>query len=109
MASVPTQLKLADLQQFIAAFCRERGWDKRTSPELVMLLTEEVGEVAKGVRKELNMGAQKPETTDHLAEELVDVLNYILDIANRFDIDLEQAFRAKWAKNFGRTWPESSK
>ena len=68
------------------------------------MLTEEVGEVAKAVRKEAELGYEKPETTDHLAEELVDVLNLTIDIANRFDIDMEQTFQSKWQKNFKRTW-----
>lgn len=104
MATLPAESRLSDLQQFIAETCRERGWDKRSAPEKVMLLTEEVGEVAKAIRKELGLGSQKPETTDHLAEELVDVLNYVLDLAIQYDIDMEQAFRAKWQKNATRTW-----
>lgn len=106
MAELKSQPTLADLQQFIAEVCRERGWDKRAVTEKMLFLTEEVGEVARAVRKELELGDTKPATTDHLGEELVDVLNYILDLAVSFDIDLEQAFRAKWQKNASRTWPE---
>ena len=40
----------------------------------------------------------------HVGEELVDVLNYLLAIANRLDIDVEAAFRAKNERNQGRTW-----
>lgn len=106
MSTLSSQPTLADLQLFIAEVCRERGWDKRSATEKMLLLTEEVGEVARAVRKELRLGDKKPETTEHLAEELVDVTNYILDIANHFDIDLAAAFHAKWRKNATRTWSE---
>ena len=46
----------------------------------------------------------KDEAKQHLAEEIVDVLNYLLAIANRTDIDVETAFRNKNAKNQQRTW-----
>lgn len=104
MATLKSQHTLADLQQFIAAVVHEKGWDVRTPAELMLMLTEEVGEVAKAVRKESKLGYDKPETTDHLGEELADVLNLTADIANHFNIDLEQAFQAKWHKNFNRTW-----
>jgi NTP pyrophosphatase (non-canonical NTP hydrolase) len=104
MTNLPAQPTMADFQTYIKDVCRERGWDKSVL-EKMMLLTEEVGEVARAIRKELKIGDTKPETADHLAEELVDVLNYILDIANSYNIDMEAAFRAKWAKNATRTWP----
>ena len=36
--------------------------------------------------------------------EEVDVLNYLCAIANRLDIDLEEAFRSKNARNQRRSW-----
>ena len=105
MKPLPQQASLADLQTYIYEQCAERGWDKRTVLEKMLFMTEEVGEVAKAIRKEAAMyGYEKPENTDHLAEELVDVFNYILDIANVYDIDLETAFRDKWEKNNTRDW-----
>jgi NTP pyrophosphatase (non-canonical NTP hydrolase) len=71
----------------------------------MLFLTEEIGEIAKAVRKEHGTyGYNKPETSDHLAEELADAFNYILDLANHYDIDMEEAFRKKWQKNATRTW-----
>lgn len=39
-----------------------------------------------------------------VAEELVDVFNYLVALANRLDINLEAAFRAKNARNQTRSW-----
>ena len=37
-------------------------------------------------------------------EEIADILIYLCSIANRFDIDIEQAFRRKEEHNKKRTW-----
>ncbi|MEO6761268.1 MAG: MazG nucleotide pyrophosphohydrolase domain-containing protein [Candidatus Saccharimonadales bacterium] len=96
---------MADYQAYIESVCLERGWNKRTDLEKMLFLTEEVGEVAKAIRKEHGIyGYKKPTNTDHLAEELVDVFNYLLDLANMYQIDLEKAFRTKWETNKNREW-----
>lgn len=99
------QPNLNELQAFIADVCAKRGWDKRTSLEKMLFLTEEIGEIAKEVRKhEGKYGYPKPDTTDELASELIDALNYLLDLANMYDIDLSEAFHKNWQKNSVRVW-----
>jgi NTP pyrophosphatase (non-canonical NTP hydrolase) len=39
-----------------------------------------------------------------LEEEFADVLSYLLDLANCFQVDLEKAFREKDRLNQTRTW-----
>ena len=50
----------------------------------------------------------RDEARAHVGEEIVDVLNYLLAVANRLDIDVEQAFRDKNARrplsNRNTTW-----
>lgn len=105
MTELPENPTVADMQKFVAARCKERGWDERTDIERLMFLTEEMGEVAKEVRRiSGKYGYKHPGTTEHLGEELVDVLNFVLDIANSNNIDLEQAFRAKWHAVSTRSW-----
>lgn len=108
MAQLNDRPALADFQTYIQKTCKERGWDKRTTLEKMLFLTEEVGELAKAVRKEYGTyGYDKPADISHLAEELVDVFNYVLDIANVYGVDLEDAFRAKWKTNENRSWTGS--
>lgn len=96
---------LTDLQTYLSEQCKKRGWNTRTDLERLAMLTEEVGEVAKEVRRHQGtMGYKKPENTDHLAEELVDALNFIVDIANSNNIDLATAFKTKWNTVQTRRW-----
>jgi NTP pyrophosphatase (non-canonical NTP hydrolase) len=97
---------LSDLQQYMAEFCKERSWDKDTYTEKFLLFTEEVGELAKAMRKATGMyseEARKHKRFD-LEEEFADVLNYLLDMANLFEVDLESAFREKDKLNRERSW-----
>jgi NTP pyrophosphatase (non-canonical NTP hydrolase) len=90
---------LGDLQGFTRRLIAAKQWT--TDPEeIFILLTEEVGEVAKEVRRSWKRG--RAEVKDALGAELADVLMYVFDLANAFDIDLEQALRAKMAHNATR-------
>jgi len=103
--NLPSRPTLSDYQAYIKAQCEARGWTNRTDTERVMMLAEEIGEVAKEVRKHTGkFGYAKPETADALSAELVDVFNWLIDLANSNDVDLEQAFRAKWKFTETRTW-----
>jgi NTP pyrophosphatase (non-canonical NTP hydrolase) len=106
MITLKPQPTLADLQQFVTAHCKARGWDKRSTLEKMLFLTEEVGEVADAIRQLKGIASKKVDSPDHLASELVDVFNYILDLAEEYHIDFEAAFRAKWTYTETRTWPD---
>ena len=94
---------LADLQAYIAAALVDRGHNDEPLYAMLML-TEEVGELAKAVRKAVG-GKTDPESRiGHTADELADILWVLLAICNKFGIDLEQAFREKEEKNKRRMW-----
>jgi NTP pyrophosphatase (non-canonical NTP hydrolase) len=102
LKSKPT---LKELQQYTALLCEERGWTKDSPSEKFVLFIEEVGELAKAMRNAAGLYEEraKPQNAS-LEEEFADVLSYLLDLANCFQIDLEQAFRAKDQVNQSRTW-----
>lgn len=115
MATLKDKPTLADLQAYLKVLCAERGWDKNNHLEMFLLFTEEVGELAKGIRaysdlyQEEGKKKTKEETKKELEGEFADVLSYLLDLANYFEIDLEKAFRDKEAINAKRTWNYTSK
>jgi NTP pyrophosphatase (non-canonical NTP hydrolase) len=105
MAELTDQPTLADLQRYIADVCQERGWTKDTPAEKFVLFVEEVGELAKAMRKTAGLYDERAKARDFsLEEEFSDVLSYLLDLANCYHVDLEAAFRAKERVNQTRTW-----
>jgi len=105
MAYLPEHPTLKDLQHYIDNICKERGWTKDTYAEKFLLFTEEVGELAKAMRRAAGLYEEKvKQQQGELAEEFADVLSYLLDLANLYQIDLETAFREKEHINQTRTW-----
>lgn len=106
MPQLPDQPTLPHFQQYIKELCAEKGWDKNNHLQIFLLFTEEVGELAKAIRKHDNLfdETEKSNQKYDLEEEFADVFNYLLDLANYFNIDLETAFRKKNEVNLKREW-----
>jgi NTP pyrophosphatase (non-canonical NTP hydrolase) len=109
LPELPPRPTPADLQAFVHHLEEHHGWLDVDLVHNVFLMTEEVGELAGGVRRYLRLfdegePAQREAARANVAEEIVDVLNYLLAIANRLDVDVEQAFRQKNARNLKRQW-----
>lgn len=77
----------------------ERGFED-TPERLIMLLAEEVGEIATEVRK----GWKGRADARRAGYEIIDALTYLLRLAWSFQVDLEQAVREKERRNAQRTW-----
>lgn len=105
MAHLKDDPTLNDLQRYLALVCQERGWTKDSPSEKFVLFIEEVGELAKAMRKAAGLYEERTKQRDmSLEEEFADVLSYLLDLANCFQVDLEQAFRVKEQINQSREW-----
>jgi len=98
------QPALKDFQQYVRDLVEERGFENDNIPEIFMLLSEEIGEMAKAARKRINMKTDDNSHKPDLELEIADVFIYILDICNHFDVDLEKAFRDKEEINKKRVW-----
>jgi NTP pyrophosphatase (non-canonical NTP hydrolase) len=105
MTNLPAHPTLPDLQRYMDEVCKERGWTKDGYAEKFLLFTEEVGELAKAIRKTQGLYQERAKQKHlELEEEFADVLSYLLDLANYFQVDLETAFRKKEQVNATRTW-----
>lgn len=105
MTFLPEYPTLKDLQKYVDEVCKERGWVKDTYAEKFLLFTEEVGELAKAIRKAQGLYEEKArQERVEIEEEFADVLSYLLDLANYFQVDLEKAFREKEQINEARKW-----
>ncbi len=106
MAILKQHPTLPDLQEYLKLLCKERQWENDNPLEIFLLLSEEVGELAKAIRNKIKLYHEEGKVIkeDELEDEIADVLSYLLDLANKFDIDIETAFRNKEAKNAKRVW-----
>lgn len=75
-----------------------------TVPEVFTLLVEEVGELAKAIRKANGQKIGAHSVQRDVAEEAADVFWLLVDLCNRLDIDLAKAFADKEIINQNRTW-----
>lgn len=94
---------LADIQAYIADTNAFRGHNTELL-YCMLMLCEEVGELAKAVRKNIGEKVDPASREAHTDEEAADVLWLLIAVCNNLGIDLEAALRAKEEKNKQRTW-----
>lgn len=101
-----TDLTLREVREQMRRFTAEREWDKFHTPRNLMLaLVGEVGELAELFqwKTETDAGPGLPgfseKEVNNVQDELADVLLYLIRLADRCDVDLGAAVRAKMVKN----------
>ena len=95
---------VSEVQNYVKSVLSERGFDNETLLEKCLLLGEELGELFKAVRKTQDIKCDDNSKFGNVEHELADILMYIMDIANKCDIDMEEAFREKEEINKKRCW-----
>ena len=104
MTSVPHDdtRELAALRDRLRAFAEARDWDQFHSPKnLAMALVAEAGELVEHFQwlTEVQSAAPPPDKKAAIADELADVLIYLVRLADKLDVDLHAAADAKIARN----------
>ncbi len=95
-------MNLEDLQKKIIAFRDERDWKQFHTPkDLAVGLSLEAGEVAEHFlwKDEAEIAEYLKTHKEEIGDEMGDVLNYLLIMANDFGIDLLDATDKKIDKN----------
>lgn len=93
---------LQELKARIRAFVAERDWDRFHSPKnLAMALSVEASELVELFQwlTEEESAAPDAERRRRVAEELADVLWFLVRLSDRLDIDLLEAAESKLAAN----------
>jgi NTP pyrophosphatase (non-canonical NTP hydrolase) len=98
---------LEELKEELRRFAAERDWERFHTPKnLAISLAVEVGELLEHVQwgsdEDIAGFALSPEGRTALAEELADVLIYLVRLADVLDVDLAAAAVAKIAANAER-------
>ena len=95
---------LREIQKYIWQKNIDRGFSEESAERKMLMLTEEVGELAKAIRDHIGMGFSETTSKNETAEELADVLIITLGLASTMDIDILDALHKKESKNEKRTW-----
>ena len=98
-----SELTLSRAQSLVDEWIRTYGVRYFSPLTNMVLLTEEVGEVARLMAR--TYGEQSFKATDepaNLADELTDVLWVLLCLANQTGVDLEEAFQRNLEKKTSR-------
>ena len=99
-----SQPTLKDFQKYVHQTEVNRGFIKQDVLSKCLMLGEEIGELFKAIRKKEKIKIDHNSKFGSVDEELADIVIYLCAIANRFNIDLEKAFRDKEEINKKRIW-----
>ncbi|AJS57957.1 MazG nucleotide pyrophosphohydrolase domain-containing protein [Paenibacillus sp. IHBB 10380] len=95
-------MNTSEFQLYVSEFSKVKGFDKSSIEQRMLYLMTEVGELSKEV---LTVSFNPDtETKENLGLEMYDVVWNIFDLANKLNIDLDQAFKKKMEINDKRTW-----
>lgn len=104
MPILPKHPGLKDFQHYVSQLEQERGFADQNVVLKCLMLGEEIGELFKAIRKQQNIKMDQKSVVGTVEEELADIFIFMCAIANRMEIDLETAFRAKEELNKNRIW-----
>ena len=96
-----------EIQSYIKKVMEVRGFNKEKSSDKILLLVEEVGELAKAIRKnERKLGIDKTKEYNYssIESEIADVFIVLLSICDILNMDLLKVFLDKEEENIKRTW-----
>lgn len=96
-----------EIQSYIKEVMEIRGFNKEKSSDKILLLVEEVGELAKAIRKnERKLGIDKTKEYNYssIESEIADIFIVLLSICDILNIDLLKVFLEKEEENIKRTW-----
>ena len=102
---------LQEVQQYIKNVIEIRGFANQEIEKTMLLLLEEVGELAKSIRKnatDMGIHNNKANHYDTIKNEVADVFIVLCSVCNKLDIDLYKALKEKEEENINRTWKKQN-
>ncbi len=84
-------------QKWVKKFYSDRGWYQLNTSIRLNFLVEEIGELSQAIRK-YEIGRDRPdeveesraESLNHIKEELGDVLDNVLILADKYNLDIDE-------------------
>lgn len=101
------QDSLRDVQEYVNKINEVRGFNNQEVTKTMLLLTEEVGELAKAIRKnatDMKTDIKKQFNYDTIESEVADVFYVLNCVCNKLNIDIFDCIKEKEGKNVNRVW-----
>jgi NTP pyrophosphatase (non-canonical NTP hydrolase) len=86
---------LTGFQSYYKRVASQRGYEKESAKDCLVLMVEEVGELARAVRRREKLVRYGAVDLSNEAQELADVFLYVVHMANILGMDLSSAVRGK--------------
>ena len=91
---------MQELKVIIKEFINSRDWEQYHAPKnLAMALSVEAAEIVEIFQWKKADEPLSPAEQEHLRQEIGDVLVYLLELAEKFDIDIVNAAKEKMILN----------
>jgi NTP pyrophosphatase (non-canonical NTP hydrolase) len=99
------EMSLSEIQNYMQVMAEQRGFSPSSTATMLILL-EEVGELAKALRKHtgLKIDHARLSSYGNLSHEMADVLICLMMLANKCNVNLCEALAEKETINRQRTW-----
>ena len=98
---------IIQVQEYIRNVIELRGFSEQNIEKTMLLLTEEIGELAKAIRKDktsMSIDKSKINNYDTIESEVADVFIVLCSICNKLNIDLFSSLKEKEKENITRKW-----
>jgi len=96
---------LREVQKLREKMWQALGFGDDTAENVMLMMVEEVGELAKALRKRIGLKCDVAKNNfSSVGEEAADVFNLLLDLCNLCDVDLFDEFKDKSEKHMDRVW-----
>ena len=97
-------MNVSDIQAALRHFAAERDWQRFHTPKnlstALMVESAELAEIFQWMTPEQSVHAHEDAVVKQaISDEVADVLLYLLQVADRCEIDVERALRDKLARN----------
>ena len=107
LAKICASSYLHNIQKYLNEVLLLRGFERQSAQDKLLLLTEEIGELAKAIRKSatsMSIDYSKIRNYDTVESEIADVFIVLISLCNVLNINLYDAFIEKEKENITREW-----
>ncbi len=92
---------VARFQNYYRKVAMQRGYERESAQNCLLLMIEEIGELARGLRRDQKL-TRDHESSSESIQELADVFIYVVHMANILNVDLAHIVKEKEEKNWTR-------